>query len=66
MKSAAGERRVDPDRWLATAPDNKGSWWHAWHEWLREHSGAPVEPPRMGLPEARALDDAPGRYVLER
>jgi polyhydroxyalkanoate synthase len=65
MKSAAGERRLDPDRWLATAPDNKGSWWPAWHEWLRERSGAPVEPPRMGLPGARALDDAPGRYVLE-
>jgi polyhydroxyalkanoate synthase len=66
MKSAPGERRLDPDRWLATAPDNKGSWWPAWHEWLRVHSGAPVEPPRMGLPGARALDDAPGRYVLEK
>jgi polyhydroxyalkanoate synthase len=66
LKSAAGERRLDPDRWLATAPDNKGSWWPAWHDWLRERSGAPVEPPRMGLPGVPALDDAPGRYVLER
>jgi polyhydroxyalkanoate synthase len=66
MKSAAGERRVDPDRWLATAPDNKGSWWPAWHEWLRARSGDPVKPPRMGLPGARALGDAPGRYVLEK
>jgi polyhydroxyalkanoate synthase len=66
MKSAAGERRLDPDRWLATAPDNKGSWWPAWHEWLRERSGAPVQPPRIGPPGARALDDAPGVYVLEK
>ena len=66
MKSAAGERRLDPDRWLATAPDNQGSWWPAWHEWLRAHSGDPVKPPRMGLPGARALNDAPGRYVLEK
>jgi polyhydroxyalkanoate synthase subunit PhaC len=66
MKSGAGERRLDPDRWLATAPDNKGSWWPAWHEWLRAHSGDPVKPPRMGLPGAGALDDAPGRYVLEK
>jgi polyhydroxyalkanoate synthase len=61
----AGEYRLDPDAWLAAAPDQQGSWWPAWHEWLREHSGVPVEPPRMGLPGARVLDDAPGRYVLE-
>jgi hypothetical protein len=29
-------------------------------------AGDPVKPPRMGLPGARALDDAPGRYVLEK
>jgi polyhydroxyalkanoate synthase len=58
--------RLDPDRWLAEASDNQGSWWPAWHEWLRAHSGAPVEPPRMGMPGERVLDDAPGRYVLEK
>ena len=58
--------RNDPDRWLAAAPDNPGSWWPAWHEWLRAHSGAPVDPPRMGVPGTKHLDDAPGRYVLEK
>jgi polyhydroxyalkanoate synthase len=66
LKSAAGERRLDPDRWLADAPDNEGSWWPAWHEWLRAHSGDPVKPPRMGLPRPRPAGDAPGRYVLEK
>jgi poly[(R)-3-hydroxyalkanoate] polymerase subunit PhaC len=66
LKSAVGERRLDPDRWLAAAPDNKGSWWPAWHEWLRAHSGAPLKPPRTGLPRERPVDDAPGRYVLEK
>jgi polyhydroxyalkanoate synthase len=58
--------RNDPDRWLAEAPREEGSWWPAWHEWLRAHSGDPVKPPRMGVPGERVLDDAPGRYVLEK
>jgi polyhydroxyalkanoate synthase subunit PhaC len=66
LKSGSGEPRLDPDRWLADAPDNQGSWWPAWHEWLRAHSGDPVKPPRMGVPGERVLDDAPGRYVLEK
>jgi polyhydroxyalkanoate synthase len=66
LKSAAGEPRLDPDRWLAEAPDNEGSWWPAWHEWLRSRSGDPVKPPRMALPGKRPVDDAPGRYVLEK
>jgi polyhydroxyalkanoate synthase len=65
-ESAAGKRRLDPDEWLATAPDNPGSWWPAWQEWLGAHSGRPVDPPAMGIPGAGGLDDAPGRYVLEK
>ncbi|HEX5767240.1 MAG TPA: alpha/beta fold hydrolase [Burkholderiales bacterium] len=58
--------RTDPDHWLAQAPEHQGSWWPAWHEWLRAHSGDPVKPPRTGLPGERVLGDAPGRYVLEK
>jgi polyhydroxyalkanoate synthase len=65
LKSAAGERRLDPDEWLAAAPDNQGSWWPAWHEWLAARSGAPVEPPPLGL-RGQSVADAPGTYVLER
>jgi polyhydroxyalkanoate synthase len=66
LKSAAGHARPDPERWLAEAPDHPGSWWPAWHAWLRERSGAAVQPPRMGVAGNRPLDDAPGRYVLEK
>jgi len=66
LTSAAGEARLDPDRWLAQAANHQGSWWPAWHEWLRAHSGQPVKPPRMGVPGQRVVDDAPGRYVLEK
>jgi polyhydroxyalkanoate synthase len=36
-------------------------------QWLDEHSGAPVDPPRMGNPRAgyRPLADALGDYVRE-
>ena len=59
------DARNDPDRWLAEAPREEGSWWPAWHGWLRTHSGDPVKPPRMGAAK-RPLADAPGRYVLEK
>ena len=61
LKSAANEPRLDPDAWLAAAPDHKGSWWPAWQEWLAAHSGNPIDPPAMpqGIP-------APGEYVLEK
>ena len=70
LKTAAftgqANARNDPDRWLAEAPRKEGSWWPAWHEWLRAHSGGPVKPPRMGLPKERPVGNAPGRYVLEK
>ena len=66
LKSAAGAPRLDPDRWLTEAPDNPGSWWPAWHEWLRARSGDLVKPPRIGVRGERVLDDAPGRYILEK
>jgi polyhydroxyalkanoate synthase len=66
LKSASGQPRLDPERWLAAAPDNPGSWWPAWQEWLRARSADPVEPPRMGIEGKAPLEDAPGRYVLEK
>ncbi|HUP08257.1 MAG TPA: alpha/beta fold hydrolase [Caldimonas sp.] len=66
LTSGAGESRLDPDRWLAAAPELEGSWWPAWHEWLRSRSAAPADPPRMGIAGERRLEDAPGRYVKEK
>ena len=65
LTSATGAPRRDPDAWLAIAPDNAGSWWPAWHEWLRARSSPPIDPPRLGT-ASRHLPAAPGHYVLER
>jgi polyhydroxyalkanoate synthase len=65
LQSMAGEARLDPDTWLVTAPDTQGSWWPAWHEWLRARSAPPIDPPPMGI-GGRPLSAAPGHYVMER
>jgi polyhydroxyalkanoate synthase len=59
---------VDPDTWQAATPAQEGSWWPAWQAWLAERSSARVAPPRLGAPERGypPLDDAPGRYILQR
>ncbi len=64
----AGNVSMAPDDWLASAPVTAGSWWPAWHAWLTAHgrSTSTVAPPRMGTRALPPLQDAPGRYVLEK
>ncbi|WP_244443063.1 alpha/beta fold hydrolase [Bradyrhizobium sp. Ai1a-2] len=59
---------IGPDEWLEVAPKRDGSWWHEWVAFLNAHSGEPVSPPPMGGAgkDADALENAPGRYVLQR
>nr|WP_314634471.1 alpha/beta fold hydrolase [uncultured Janthinobacterium sp.] len=52
---------IDADSWQRDVPRHDGSWWPAWQAWLAERAGPQVAPPAMGA----ALDDAPGRYVLQ-
>jgi polyhydroxyalkanoate synthase len=66
LTSAAGAPRLDPDRWLAAAPETKDSWWPAWDAWLNTRSGSPISPPPLGVPGSAEPEDAPGRYVLEK
>jgi polyhydroxyalkanoate synthase subunit PhaC len=63
---AQDQHYIDADTWYATNAPCDGSWWTAWHAWLARHSGALVEPPPLGNPEAGLppLADAPGEYVL--
>jgi polyhydroxyalkanoate synthase len=58
---------VDPGTWHTTTPTREGSWWPEWVSWLRRHSSDKVQPPPMGAPDKGypALEDAPGRYVLQ-
>ena len=70
FKSAwAGDNRVGPDEWLASAEVREGSWWPAWSDWLAAHCSAKrVAPPRIGLPDAEGhvIADAPGTYVFQK
>jgi polyhydroxyalkanoate synthase len=57
----------DPDAWLASATEVKGSWWPHWRNWLAKFSGAKRAAPKATGSEAYpALDPAPGRYVLDK
>ncbi len=64
--SQEGDRYVDPETWLATAPQYQGSWWPAWERWLSERSSEQCKPPMVGNREKGyvPLVDAPGQYVL--
>jgi polyhydroxyalkanoate synthase subunit PhaC len=64
--SAAHDHYVDPDVWAARTPQQPGSWWPAWQEWIAARSGARVAPPAMGGKDGVVLGDAPGTYVLMR
>lgn len=54
---------VGADEWLKRAPHVEGSWWPEWTRWLAEHSGAPCDPPRIGVGDVQDLPDAPGDYI---
>jgi polyhydroxyalkanoate synthase len=61
------DQYVDPEAWLTTTPIREGSWWPTWISWLDARSGARVASPKLGALSGAcaAMDDAPGRYVLE-
>jgi polyhydroxyalkanoate synthase subunit PhaC len=62
---ASGALYLGPDDWLVQAERREGSWWPAWAHWLDALSGARAAPPPIGSQRYPAIDDAPGRYVLE-
>ncbi|WP_411881884.1 PHA/PHB synthase family protein [Polaromonas sp. YR568] len=58
---------AEPQQWRDGAPLVQGSWWPAWHAWLRAHSSARVP----AVPVGRAAGglgviEAPGAYVHQR
>ncbi|MDC8802729.1 poly-beta-hydroxybutyrate polymerase N-terminal domain-containing protein [Halomonas pacifica] len=57
---------MDPDGWQATAAHHDGSWWPCWQGWLEGHSTQRIPAREPGVTRGYpALDEAPGRYVLE-
>jgi polyhydroxyalkanoate synthase len=65
---AEGQNYVDPETWEKRTPTQDGSWWPAWHNWLKEQSSGLESPPTMGARKAGLppLEDAPGSYVLQK
>ena len=58
---------ADPEEWLASAEEQKGSWWTHWAQWLKAHSGKQVAARgRLGSTKYEPIEPAPGRYVKER
>jgi polyhydroxyalkanoate synthase len=60
---------LTPQEWFDTTEPSAGSWWPVWQRWLAEHSTqARVAPPSLGSAAAGhpPIDDAPGKYVLQR
>jgi polyhydroxyalkanoate synthase subunit PhaC len=59
-----GNAYLDPETWQQLTPEQDGSWWPAWHQWLSTFSTDQVTPPAMGNKQHPAIADAPGEYVL--
>jgi polyhydroxyalkanoate synthase len=55
-----------PEEWRKGAERHNDSWWTDWSYWLAAHAGEKVKPPSMGFEAHPPLQDAPGRYVLEK
>ena len=57
----------DPEEWLSSATEHKGSWWANWIEWIKPRSGGQVAARgRLGNKHYAPIEPAPGRYVKER
>jgi len=57
----------DPDEFLKTSKESRGSWWPVWSDWLSRHGGGAREAPSApGNVQYRPIEAAPGRYVKQR
>jgi polyhydroxyalkanoate synthase len=57
----------DPDAWLESGAEHKGSWWPRWAKWLDAHGGGKRKAPaRAGNAKYKPIESAPGRYVRHR
>jgi polyhydroxyalkanoate synthase len=56
-----------PDAWLESAEEHKGSWWPRWMDWLARHAGGlRAAPAAAGNVQYQPIEPAPGRYVKQR
>ena len=55
-----------PEEWLESATEHPGSWWPDWDKWVKKHGGGEVAARTPGDGPLRAIEDAPGSYVMVR
>ena len=54
----------NPQKWIAEATKQQGSWWEAWTKWFEPYGGEQKPAPRtLGSKSHPIVDPAPGRYV---
>ena len=53
-----------PDDWLTAAKYVEGSWWPSWEKWVGKYAGGEVDARQPGNGKLKAIEDAPGSYVL--
>jgi len=64
---AGATREGSPEAWLEQSAKQSGSWWPHWLQWIKARSGALSDAPAaLGGADLPPLDDAPGRYVMEK
>ena len=55
------------DEWLKGTEEVAGSWWPYWMEWIQQRAGdKKAAPEELGNKTHKALDPAPGLYVVEK
>jgi polyhydroxyalkanoate synthase subunit PhaC len=61
-----GTPGADPERWLAGAERQQGSWWEAWADWVAARAGARrPQPGTLGSERYPVSCPAPGLYVRD-
>jgi polyhydroxyalkanoate synthase len=60
------KKSATPEEWLDTAKDHAGSWWPDWDRWVCKHAGGEVKARDPGKGKMKAIEDAPGSYVMVR
>jgi polyhydroxyalkanoate synthase subunit PhaC len=52
------------DEWLDSSEKQEGSWWHDWHQWKKDYSGEEKSILENKNTEYKAIEQAPGSYVM--
>ena len=63
---ADGKAPAAPEKWMAKAEENAGSWWPHWAQWLKARAGAEkAAPTELGSKAHPPVGAAPGQYVFD-